>query len=47
MQLSVVFCIVFAIYNNVISDSDDAFTALNDLVHHLLKDVLEAGESKW
>ena len=47
MQSSVVFSIVFAMHNNVISNSYDAFTVLNDLVHHSLKYVLGAGKSKW
>ena len=47
VQLSVVLFVILAMYNNVIGDSDDSFTALEDLVYHLLKDVLRASESKW
>ena len=38
--------IVFVMHNNVISNSNDSFTANEELIHHPLEDVLGAGKSK-
>ena len=47
VQPSVMLSIIFAMHNNVISETNDSFTAGEELVYHLLEDVLGAGKSEW